>query len=248
MTEQILSTRTAVLACMLGALNGCVSSQEGGVSEPNEVAAAEQDLNAPAAANPPDIALASDTNWAVYNNQTLEQSSYLGKAQRVCANATDTTQCPEGAVYYSVGGHGWSGRIDACEGNARWIWAPGITGASAPAELAEYYFVNHVSLSSRPASAKIHLAVDDQAEVIINGTSIGTLGSTTDINVAWASQINPTALDITSALTTGPNTITIRAANGAGAFGNCANCTYEQNPAGVVFCVDIWYKKGPGST
>jgi hypothetical protein len=158
----------------------------------------------------------------------------------VCSNASIPAGCPAGAVNYNWGG-AWPARIDACQGSARWIWAPGITGESAPAEAAEYYFVNHLSLPAGSVSARIYLAVDDEAEVIVNGVAIGTVGSTTDFGVAWASQSKPITLYITSALVTGSNTITIRAANGTGAFAGCTECTYQQHPAGVIFCVDVRY-------
>ncbi len=240
MTEHSQSTRAVISMCALGLCTGCLSTQDLAVSEPNDVASAEPVVVEQAALKGQNITLESDINWDVYSNQSLEQKAYLGKAQLVCANATITTGCPAGAVDYNWGGT-WSARIDACGGNARWIWAPGITGATAPAELAEYYFVNHVSLPGHPASARIYLAVDDEAEVIVNGDAIGIIGSTSDFSAAWASQSKPTALYITSALVTGLNTITIHAANGIGAFAGCTDCTYQQHPAGVLFCVDVRY-------
>jgi len=233
------SSHAVLLMGALGLCSGCVSSQDLSVSEPNEVATEHESVEL-AASKGQDITLESDTSWDVYSNRGLGKDAYLGKAQIVCSNATIPAGCPAGAVDYNWGG-AWSARIDACQGNARWIWAPGITGESAPAELAEYYFVNHVSLPSGSVSARIYLAVDDEAEVTVNGNEIGTVGSTTDFSVAWASQAKPTALYITNALVTGSNTIAIRAANGAGSFAGCTGCTYQQHPAGVMFCVDVRY-------
>jgi hypothetical protein len=241
MTEPSQSTRAAILMCVVSLSNGCLTGQEVGAAEPNDVVATEEQAVAQGAVKRPDIALASDASWDVYNSRDLEQKTYLGRAQLVCSNATSPAECPEGAVDYGYGGVDWAARIDGCAGNARWIWAPGVTGASTPAELVEYYFVNHVSVPRRPASAQIHLAVDDQAEVIINGTAVGAIGSTTDLGVAWANQSKPTTIDIARALVTGKNTLVVRASNGSGTFTNCTNCTYQQNPAGVVFCVDIRY-------
>ena len=239
MTERNASVRVGILTCLSSLLTGCLTTQDVAVSEPNDVAAAEQEVAAPGAAKHHDIALPSDTNWDVYSSYQLERNAYLGKAQRVCTNATSQAECPAGAVVYGNGGSYWNARIDACDGKAGWIWAPGVTGASYPAELAEYYFVNHVLVPASPSSAQVIVAADDQAEVIINGAAVGTIGSITDFNVAWADQNKPTAINIASALVTGMNTITVRAANGPGAFTNCTNCTYQQNPAGVVFCVDV---------
>ena len=241
MTERSQSTRVAISMCVLGLNAGCISSQDLSVSDPNDVDPAEPAVATQGVVKPHDIALASDINWDVYSNRSLERTAYLGKAQRVCLNAANPEQCPPGALDYGHPRAPWAAHIDACGGNARWIWAPGIAAASAPAELAEYYFVNHVSVTNRPVAAQVHLAADDQGEVIVNGTAIGSVGSTTDVGPAWASQSQPTAIDIANALVVGTNTITIRAANGSGAFTNCTNCTYQQNPAGVAFCVDIRY-------
>jgi hypothetical protein len=241
MTKRSPAVRAAIVIGLSGVINGCISSQDVAVSDPNDVATTEQQVAAPDAAKQRVIALWSDNNWDVYRSPKLERKTYLGKAQRVCSNATSPAECPAGATDYGYNGSDWAARIEACDGKARWIWAPGITGASTPAEMAEYYFVNHVLVPNRPASAQVVVAVDDQAEVIINGKAVGSVGSTSDTNVAWANQSKPTAIDIAGALVTGMNTITVRAANGSGAFTHCTNCTYQQNPAGVVFCVDVRY-------
>ena len=239
MIEPSPYVRAVILICSSSLITGCITGQDVAVSEPSDVATTNQEVAAPSAAKHHGIALASDTNWDVYNSPGLERKAYLGKAQRVCSNPTSPAGCPAGATDYGYGGADWSARIDACEGKARWIWAPGVTGASSPAEFVEYYFVNHVSVPNRPSSAQVIVAVDDQAEVIINGTAVGAIGSLTDVNVAWENQNKSTAINIDSALVTGMNTITIRASNGSGAFTSCTNCTYQQNPAGVVFCVDV---------
>jgi hypothetical protein len=239
MIEPSPSVRAVSFMCLSSLITGCIAGQDVAVSEPSEVAIAEQEVAASGASKRHDIALTSDTNWDVYSSPRLERKAYLGNAQRVCSNATSPADCPAGAIDYGYGGTDWSARIEACEGRALWIWAPGITGASSPAELAEYYFVNHVSIPNRPSSAQVTLAVDDQAEVIVNGTAMGAIGSINDKYVAWTNQNKPTTINIASALVIGMNTITVRAANGSGAFTDCKNCTYQQNPAGVVFCVDI---------
>ena len=241
MTKQSQSTRAAISMCVLGLNAGCISGQDVTVSDPNGVVAAEPEVATQGPVKRHDVALASDINWDVYSDRSLEAAAYLGKAQRVCLNAASPAQCPPGALDYGHDRAPWAARIDACEGNARWIWAPGITAASTSAELAEYYFVDQLSVPGRPASAVVHLAADDQAEVIINGNAIGAVGSTTDVGAAWANQSQPAAIDIASAIVTGMNTITIRAANGPGSFTNCTNCTYQQNPAGVAFCVNVRY-------
>jgi hypothetical protein len=239
MTKRSPSVRVAISICFFNLINGCISSQDVEVSDPNDVATTEQEVAAPDAAKHRSVTAWSDNNWDVYRSPKLERKTYLGKAQRVCSNATSPAECPAGATDYGYNGTDWAARIEACEGKARWIWAPGVTGASSPAEMAEYYFVNHVFLPNRPSSAQVVLAVDDQAEVIVNGKALGSVGSTSDTNVAWANQSKPTTIDIATAIVAGMNTITVRAANGSGTFTHCTNCTYQQNPAGVVFCVDV---------
>lgn len=76
------------------------------------------------------------------------------------------------------------------------------------------------------------MAVDDFAEVFVNGTSVGITGSVTDVSVASAAQSSLTTFDITLFLIAGTNVITVRAANGP--FG-CGTGPYNCNPAGVVF-------------
>jgi hypothetical protein len=245
-TESSNPTPVVMLICVLGLNTACMTGKDVAVSEPNDVAAAQQPVTSPeGSSKSPDIALPSNDDWEVYSSRSLEPNTYLGNAQLVCANSVASAGCPAEAVQYNLGGSGWAARIDACGGQSRWIWAPGVTAESTPAEMAEYYFATYFSVSKRPATALVHLAVDDQAEVIVNGTAMGTVGSTSDYGLAWGAHDKPTTIDIKNALITGRNTITIRAANGAGGFAVCSNCTYQQHPAGVVACVDVWYKQSP---
>jgi hypothetical protein len=56
------------------------------------------------------------------------------------------------------------------------------------------------------------------------------------ISLAAMSNTSLTTLDISAALHPGTNTITIAAQNGPASFGGCTSpCTYQMNPAGVVF-------------
>lgn len=244
MTESSKPTHVVMLICVLGLNTGCLTGKDLAVSEPNDVAAA-QPVTSPGGSQSPDIALPSNDDWEVYSSRSLEPDTYLGNAQLVCASSMAVAGCPAESLQYNPGGAGWAARIEACDGQSRWIWAPGITPESAPAEMAQYYFVTRFSVSNRPATALVHLAVDDQAEVIVNGTAMGTVGSTSDYDLAWHAHEKPTTIDIKNALLTGQNTITIRAANGTGGFVGCSNCTYQQHPAGVVACVDVWYKPSP---
>jgi Thrombospondin type 3 repeat len=117
---------------------------------------------------------------------------------------------------------------------AVWIWAPGITGATSPSDLAQFFFSKTVTLAATPSGATLLVAADNFAEVRVNGTVVGTTGSTTDFAAGLASQQSLKSFDIAPYLNAGTNTITIRAQNATG-FGACSPCSYSQNPAGVVF-------------
>jgi Thrombospondin type 3 repeat len=117
---------------------------------------------------------------------------------------------------------------------AAWIWAPGVTGTTSPAELAQFFFSKTFTLAAAPTTATFLVAADNFAEVRVNGTVVGTTGSTTDFDAGLASQQRLKSFDIAPQLTAGTNTITIRAQNATG-FGSCSPCTYQENPAGVIF-------------
>ena len=117
---------------------------------------------------------------------------------------------------------------------ATWIWAPGVTPGTSPSESAQFYFTKSITLPSAPIAGTIRIAVDNFAEVRVNGAVVGTYGSTTDFGAGLASQQSLKTFDILPQLTAGTNTITIRAENASG-FTACTTCTYQQNPAGVVF-------------
>jgi hypothetical protein len=66
---------------------------------------------------------------------------------------------------------------------------------------------------------------------------VGSIGSVTDIELALAAQSSLTPFDISSLLKPGRNVITVNGRNGSPSFSPfCgATCTYNQNPAGIVF-------------
>jgi hypothetical protein len=181
------------------------------------------------------ITLVSDTSWEVFDGDPASgPATSLGFAQTVCLNASAPANCPAGATLYGHPAAGWSADLSSIPG-AFWIWAPGITGATAPAELAEFFFVKKITINGTATTGTVQVAADDLAEVRVNGTIVGTTGSATDVSLASAAPNSLTSFDITPHLTAGANTITIRGQNGIGAFAGCTNCTYAQHPAGVVF-------------
>ncbi len=116
-----------------------------------------------------------------------------------------------------------------------WPVRPCGAGATAPAELAQFFFSKTFVLSAAPSAGTVSVSADDFAEVRVNGVVVGSVGSISDLSLSGLAQGSLTAFDITSLLVAGTNTITIRGRNGPGSFGGCTNCTYAQHPAGVVF-------------
>src|SRR5262249_34330296 len=86
-----------------------------------------------------------------------------------------------------------------------------------------------------PISGTISVAVDDFAEVFVNGTSIGTTGSVADISLASQAQSALKTFDLAPFLVPDLNTILVVAQNGPDSFAGIPNANYSENPAGVVF-------------
>jgi hypothetical protein len=173
------------------------------------------------------LTFASGTSWNVSDNE----GNFLGSAQNVCLNPSTSSRCPSGATLYEYSGVGWRADLSSIPG-ATWIWAPGITSSTSPAYPAAFIFSKTIELSGEPAVGNIFISADDMAEVYVNRTLVGTVGSTTNEPVAYASQSSLTMFDINAHLQSGSNEISIRAANGN--FG-CRTGAYRCNPAAVVF-------------
>ena len=178
----------------------------------------------------------SNTTWHTFTG--VPPNGPIGHAQTVCLNATAPANCPAGATLYDHPGGGWSADLSTIP-HAFWIWAPGITKDTHPAELAQYFFSKRIRIGGDPVSGTISIAADDFAAVRVNGHFVGKVGSTTDAAVALAAQSNLTTFAIGPFLREGRNRITVRGQNGEGSFAGCTDCTYQQHPAGVVFGVKI---------
>jgi hypothetical protein len=190
---------------------------------------------------PQTITFASDQSWGVFQ-RSATYLTFQGFAEEVCLNDASPLNCPATAVRYGYAGFGW---LADRRNGAQWIWAPGTTGDTAPADLAEFFFVKAFYLRGTPLSGNISIAADDFAEIYVNGQSVGTWGSTTDIAVASVGQTLSPAFDITSRLRRGLNVIAVRGKNGPASFaGVCGGspCTYSQNPAGVEFSGSLTYQ------
>jgi hypothetical protein len=182
-----------------------------------------------AAASATTIGFVSDTSWQVFQGE----AGFIGNAQTVCLSNSAPTNCPAGAVVYGYPG-GWGTNLTAIPG-AHWIWGPEVNGNTSPSEMASYSFIKSFLLNGiGPFGGSIMISADDFAEVFVNEHSVGTVGSTSVIALA-GQKGTLTLIDISAFLHSGLNTIEIFAQNGIGSFGGCQNCTYSQNPAGLVF-------------
>jgi hypothetical protein len=104
------------------------------------------------------------------------------------------------------------------------------------ADLAFCVFEKSFLLGNHPTGT-IRVATDDFAEVLVNGVSVGVTGSVQDSGAAGRAQSFPVTFDLSAALRSGSNLITIVGQNGPASFAGCgaSGCTYAANPAGVVF-------------
>ena len=98
------------------------------------------------------LTVVSDTTWNV--SGTLLRTSVpvrLGTAEAVCLNAFSPANCPPGAVLYGAG-NGWLADLSSIPG-AIWIWAPGVTGQTSPADLQAFWFSKVVNVPAPPSAA-----------------------------------------------------------------------------------------------
>ena len=181
------------------------------------------------AAAPGTMHFVSDTSWTVTDNDPDigPALSLPAGAQRVCLNASAPAACPADATLYGYAGGGWDADLSAIPG-ADWIWAPGIDGATAPADSDIYDFTKVIDVPGVPTGGMVHFTADDLAFVYVNGVLIGNSVSHSEL----------ATFDIGDALVEGENTIMIRAQN----YVICgSSCSYASNPAGVVFGGTIDY-------
>jgi hypothetical protein len=164
-------------------------------------------------------------------------------AKRVCLSPSVPTNCPLGAFIYDFPGAASEWRADLSSiPDAKWIWRAD-THRKAISDLATFRASKTVTIPGAPLSATLYIAVDDFARVLVNGTIAGTWGSTSDPNAASFANNHTGSFDITSLLYSGKNTIVVEAQNGPAFFAvGCSPCTYQSNPAGVVFGATVSYQ------
>jgi hypothetical protein len=174
----------------------------------------------------------------------------MGMAADVCVNPTLPADCPSGAVIYKTsGGSGWTANTSAYP-SARWIWRGDVT-PTADADLVFAVFQASFDLGPNPTGA-INLAADDYAEVLVNGSVAGSVGSVTNETTAGNGQDEFPSFSLTPYLVQGTNTITIVGQNGPNTYVNggntCSPCTYANNTAGVVFGGTLTYASPAANT
>jgi hypothetical protein len=168
----------------------------------------------------------SDNTWEVLSYD----GRALGHAQFVCLDGSDPSMCSSGAKNYNWPGGGWGAELSSIQG-ARWIWAPDKRGVFSDLSLATFIFRKKIDLPMDPISGAMWIAVDDSAEVWVNGRVAGTAGSFSDISEASRAQASLKMFDILPFLHRGKNEISVLAHNGPSFYAQGA----ERQPAGVVF-------------
>lgn len=174
----------------------------------------------PVAARAVTINIVSDTSWTVYD---ADGNRLDDPAQNVCLNATAPSNCPAGATLYGYPFQGWTANLSSIPG-ATWIWAPNITGTTAPAADAEFTFEKEFYLCGAPQPGTISVAADNSAEVSLNGVSVLTA-----TEHATLSTVNIPATSFAQ----GRNILQIKVRNGANPS-DCGSGQYRCNPAGFV--------------
>ncbi len=175
------------------------------------------------------VSFVSGDSWTAYTDAGLTNS--LGNAAVVCVSASGCTgdEINYGTNYSSA----WSASLASIPG-AEWIWRPDITASSPTPTTATAYFSQTFDLAFPVASdATMYIAADNDAEVFVNGTSVGVVGVMA-ANSAPQTSFN-TIHEITlpaADFVVGPNVITVEGLNATQGYGQ----TYAAgNPAGVVF-------------
>lgn len=122
------------------------------------------------------------------------------------------------------------------------IWLSGFT-SSTLSDLVGGYFTKTIFVPGLPTAGNVRVAVDDFAEVRVNGIVVGITGSISDLGAAGAAQAGLRDFDLTPYLVTGNNEIAFRAQNGPYWFSGagCNPCGFGNNPCGLFFGGSITY-------
>jgi hypothetical protein len=206
-------------------------------------------MAAPSFSNAAVITFGSSTSWNVYDaDPATGTANLLGQAEYV-AISSSMSNIPAGAVIYGNTNSGlWMANLSTIPG-AFWVWGPNIQASTIAPDYQSYYFSQTFFLDNTPTAGTLKVAVDDFAQVFVNGTSVGTYGSVTVPQQTSENSLK--TLNILPELTQGTNTITIMAENGPGSFAAGyvpgQPVTYAMNNAGVVFGGSITTVPEPAS-
>ncbi|HZU14806.1 MAG TPA: PxKF domain-containing protein [Chloroflexota bacterium] len=146
-------------------------------------------------------------------------------------SSSDTTSIATDSSWTVDGGTAQAADMSTCASpawttlaGASWIWAGGCAGdISKP-----HSFTKVFNLKAVPTAATLQVAVDNYATVVVNGNQV--FSQSAQSNSGFFDSV--TSYDVTKALQTGQNTITITAADYTA---NAPNCTSPScNPVGVA--------------
>lgn len=185
------------------------------------------------------LTFASSSTWDSYGGTMLPDGAVsdslgtsLGPAREVCLSSHFPGNCPDAAIIYGSTGMSWISLADQVD----WIWRGDVV-PSQPSGLALAAFQKTFAVGDG-AKGSVDLLADDFAAVFVNGTRVGTTGSTSDLDAATHAPNVKQTFDLSPWLHAGENTITIVAQNGPSSWASTfcgGNCTYADNPAGVTF-------------
>jgi hypothetical protein len=165
-----------------------------------------------------ELNLVSDESWTS-SDETGPITTSL-----VCLNTNAPAGCPAQASIYGFPDSLWlAPPTTGTYSRARWIWA-GDVSASARGDGDTVTFEKSFYLCDAPVGGSISIAVDDFAEVKLNGQTLATTAGYWQFNTVQVPA---------SALRTGENILTVVARNGAG-LSWCRGGEFRCNPAGVL--------------
>ena len=185
------------------------------------------------------LTFVSDATWTWYpGGLGGVDGGALGHAAVVCLNAMSPPDCPANAILCGWSGTQWSVNTSTIP-TAQWIWR-GDVSSSGLTNLDFAVLQKTFTLGSSPAGT-LEIVADNYAEVQVNGSVVGSVGSVTDQARGQGFQLS--SFDLSTHLIPGTNTITIIGQNGPNSWPECYGpCTYAQNPAGVLFGGSLTYR------
>jgi hypothetical protein len=192
------------------------------------------------------VTVVTDGLWTVVDGNGMPSL-----ARTVCLNPMNPANCPLGdptpPMVYGYPSSGWTADLSRLPAGARWIWAPKVTGDSSPAALQTYTFETEFYVCDPVIGGNISVAVDNAAEVSINGivvsNSMSTSHSTLNTFTVPASSLYGSSAALPPTIRA--NTLTVRASNAANPD-DCASDRYKCNPAGVILGATFEFGGNPG--